>query len=134
MRWRRGRSKTGGSVTYAKGTEILGESDAGFAEAMEAAKEADVAVLALGESSEMSGEAGSRAHLDLPGNQEKLLEAVAATGRPIVLLVFSGRPLVLTGPRSTFRQLWKHGFRAQRRETRLPICCTGMLRRAGSCR
>ena len=58
-------------------------------------KKADVTVLALGESSEMSGEAGSRAHLDLPGNQEKLLEAVAATGRPIVLLVFSGRPLVL---------------------------------------
>jgi beta-glucosidase len=54
-----------------------------------------VAVLALGESSEMSGEAGSRAHLDLPGNQERLLEAVAATGRPVVLLVFSGRPLVL---------------------------------------
>jgi beta-glucosidase len=87
--------KTGGSVKFAKGTEILGESEAGFAEAVEAAKESDVAVLALGESSEMSGEAGSRAHLNLPGNQEKLLEAVAATGRPIVLLVFSGRPLVL---------------------------------------
>ena len=95
MHWRRGQSKIGGSVTYAKGTEILGESEAGFAEAVDAAKQADVAVLALGESSEMSGEAGSRAHLDLPGNQEKLLEAVTATGRPIVLLVFSGRPLVL---------------------------------------
>lgn len=85
----------GGSVTYAKGTEILDESEAGFAEAVEAAKQADLAVLALGESSEMSGEAGSRARLNLPGNQEKLLEAVQATGRPIVLLVFSGRPLVL---------------------------------------
>jgi beta-glucosidase len=85
----------GGSVTYAKGTEILSQSESGFAEAAEAARASDVAVLALGESSEMSGEAGSRAHLDLPGNQEKLLEAVAATGRPIVLLVFSGRPLVL---------------------------------------
>jgi beta-glucosidase len=87
--------RNGGSVTYAKGTEILGESEAGFAEAVDTAKKADVAVLALGESSEMSGEAGSRAHLDLPGNQEKLLEAVAETGRPIVLLVFSGRPLIL---------------------------------------
>jgi beta-glucosidase len=87
--------RNGGSVTYAKGTEILGESEAGFAEAVDTAKQADVAVLALGESSEMSGEAGSRAHLDLPGNQEKLLEAVAETGRPIVLLVFSGRPLIL---------------------------------------
>ena len=88
--------KSGGSLTYAKGTEISGESESGFAEAVEAAKQADVVVLALGESSEMSGEAGSRAHLDLPGNQEKLMEAVVATGRPVVLLVFSGRPLVLT--------------------------------------
>jgi beta-glucosidase len=87
--------RIGGSVAYAKGTEILGQSDAGFAAAIEAAKQADVVVLALGESSEMSGEAGSRAHLDLPGNQEKLLEAVVATGRPVVLLIFSGRPLVL---------------------------------------
>ncbi len=62
---------------------------------MDAAKQADVVVMALGESSEMSGEAGSRAYLDLPGNQEKLLETVASAGRPIVLLVFSGRPLVL---------------------------------------
>ena len=43
----------------------------------------------------MSGEAGSRAYLDLPGNQQQLLEAVVATGKPVVLLVFSGRPLVL---------------------------------------
>ena len=43
----------------------------------------------------MTGEAGSRANLDLPGNQQALLEAVAATGKPVVLLVFSGRPLVL---------------------------------------
>ena len=85
----------GGSVVYAKGTEILGASEDGFAEAVDAAKQADVVVMALGESSEMSGEAGSRAHLDLPGNQEKLLETIAATDRPIVLLVFSGRPLVL---------------------------------------
>ena len=86
----------GGSVSYAQGTEILGSSEEGFAAAVEAAKPADVVVMALGESSEMSGEAGSRAYLDLPGNQERLLEAIAATGRPIVLLVFSGRPLVLT--------------------------------------
>jgi beta-glucosidase len=87
--------KAGGSLLYAKGTEIETDSEAGFAEAIDAAKQADVVVMALGESSEMSGEAGSRAHLDLPGNQEKLLEQVAETGKPIVLLVFSGRPLVL---------------------------------------
>lgn len=87
--------QTGGSVAYVTGTAISGTSESGFADAVAAARNADVVVLALGESSEMSGEAGSRAYLDLPGNQEKLLEAVAATGRPIVLLVFSGRPLVL---------------------------------------
>lgn len=87
--------KTGGSVVYEKGTEISGTSEDGFAAAVDAARSADLVVLALGESSAMSGEAGSRAFLDLPGNQEKLLEAVAATNRPIVLVVFSGRPLVL---------------------------------------
>ena len=87
--------QTSGSVTYVKGTEISGTSEDGFSQAVEAGRNSDIIVLALGESSEMSGEGGSRAHLDLPGNQEKLLEAVASTGRPILLLVFSGRPLVL---------------------------------------
>ena len=87
--------KTGGTLLYAKGTEIDDPSHAGFDDAVKAVQSADVAVLALGESNAMSGEAGSRAYLDLPGNQEQLLEAVAATGKPVVLLVFSGRPLVL---------------------------------------
>lgn len=87
--------KAGGALVYAKGTGIDDASQAGFAEAVNAAQDSDIAVLALGESNAMSGEAGSRAYLDLPGNQEQLLEAVAATGKPVVLLVFSGRPLVL---------------------------------------
>ncbi|NID06062.1 beta-glucosidase [Luteibacter jiangsuensis] len=85
----------GGEVIYAEGTGIETDSEAGFAEAKKAAAQADVVVMALGESSRMSGEAGSRAHLDLPGNQQKLLEQIVATGKPVVLLVFSGRPLVL---------------------------------------
>ncbi|MGC1463069.1 MAG: beta-glucosidase BglX [Terracidiphilus sp.] len=85
----------GGTLLYSKGTEIDGASQAGFPEAVEAARAADVVILALGESAAMSGEAGSRAHLDLPGNQQQLLEAVAAAGKPVVLLIFSGRPLVL---------------------------------------
>ena len=87
--------QSGGSLLYAKGTEIETDSEAGFADAVAQARQADVVVMALGESAEMSGEAGSRAYLDLPGNQEKLLELVSATGKPVVLLVFSGRPLVL---------------------------------------
>ena len=87
--------QNGGSIIYAQGTTVSGTSESGFAAAVDAARRADVAILALGESGDMSGEAGSRAHLDLPGNQEQLLQAVAATGKPVVLLVFSGRPLVL---------------------------------------
>ena len=64
-----------------------------IAEAVETAKKADVAILALGESADwMTGEASSRTRLDLPGNQEQLLEAVAATGKPVVLVLFTGRP------------------------------------------
>jgi beta-glucosidase len=88
--------QTGGSLTFAEGCSVSCDSDTGFADALQAAQKADLVILALGESSEMSGEAGSRANLDLPGRQEHLLKLVASTGRPIVLLVFSGRPLVLT--------------------------------------
>jgi beta-glucosidase len=88
--------QTGGHVLYAPGTKILTKDDTGFAEAVAAAKQADVVVMAVGEDAQwMTGEAASRAHLGLPGNQQQLLEAVAATGKPIVLVVFSGRPLVL---------------------------------------
>ncbi len=82
-------------LTYAKGTEILGEREDGFPEAINNAKNADVVVMALGESRDMSGEAHSRANLNLPGNQLALLKAVVATGKPIVLVLFSGRPLAL---------------------------------------
>lgn len=113
----------GGALRYAKGCEILGERERmahtpsvgeftgkpepdipenerlkgqqGFAEAVAAAKASDVVVLALGEDRTMSGEAGSRANLNLPGEQQALMEAMVATGKPVVLLVFSGRPLAL---------------------------------------
>jgi beta-glucosidase len=89
--------QAGRKVLYAKGTEILTAEDGGFHEAVAAAKQADVVLMALGEDALwMNGEAASRAHLGLPGNQQQLLEAVAATGKPIVLIVFSGRPLALT--------------------------------------
>ena len=87
--------QAGCSLAYQKGTDIEGTSEAGFAAAIETAGNADVVVLALGESQGMSGEAASRAYLDLPGNQEKLLEAITKLGKPTVLVVFSGRPLVL---------------------------------------
>ena len=87
--------QAGCTVDYEKGTDIEGVSESGFTAAIEAAKKSDVILLALGESQGMSGEAASRAHLDLPGNQEKLLGAIGKLGKPTVLVVFSGRPLVL---------------------------------------
>ena len=83
-------------VRYVKGTEIIGGPDEQILEAVKAAKQADVVILALGENAaEMTGEAASRAYLGLPGRQQDLLEKVVATGKPVVLLVFSGRPLTL---------------------------------------
>jgi beta-glucosidase len=61
--------------------------------AVEAAKRADTVVLVLGERAFMTGEAASRASLALPGNQQQLLEAVVATGKPVVLVLLNGRPL-----------------------------------------
>ena len=86
----------GGAVVYAQGTATVSTSEASFAAAEEAARKADVVVMALGEPATMSGEAEARSQLDLPGNQQALLERIATTGKPIVLIVFSGRPLVLT--------------------------------------
>jgi beta-glucosidase len=84
------------NVHYAKGAEIIGGTDEQLEEAVKAAEQSDVAILALGENApEMTGEAASRAFLGLPGRQEELLEKVVATGKPVVLLVFSGRPLTL---------------------------------------
>jgi beta-glucosidase len=85
--------KLGKKLTYAKGTDILGNDTGGFAAAVAAAKNASLVVVALGEAgSTMTGEASSRTHLDLPGNQQQLLEAVVATGKPVVLVLFNGRP------------------------------------------
>jgi beta-glucosidase len=92
------RSKVGAStrVLHSKGVEVNGPSVDGIADAVNVAKEADVAVMVLGERGDMSGEAGSRANLDFPGQQQKLLEAVVATGKPVVLVIMSGRPLTIS--------------------------------------
>ena len=86
----------GEKIRYARGGELLSASDAEIKKAVETAQQADVVLLAVGEeASEQSGEAASRAYLNLPGRQEELLEKVTATGKPVVLLLFSGRPLTL---------------------------------------
>ncbi len=81
---------------YAKGSDIVGGSEEQLAAAVSAAEQSDVVILALGENaSEMTGEAASRAYLGLPGRQQQLLESIVATGKPVVLLIFSGRPLTV---------------------------------------
>ena len=64
-----------------------------IAKAVDAARGADLAVMVLGEAQNMTGESASRGSLDLPGAQERLLEAVSAIGKPIVLILINGRPL-----------------------------------------
>lgn len=64
-------------------------------EALSVARKADVIIAALGESSEMSGEASSRTSLDIPDVQKDLLKALLKTGKPVVLVLFNGRPLTI---------------------------------------
>ena len=84
-----------GHVFRFKGAGILDGTDEQIAAAVAGAQKADLVLLTLGESPEMSGEAGSRAHLGLPGRQQELLEAIVRTGKPVLLILFSGRPLTL---------------------------------------
>jgi beta-glucosidase len=84
------------NVHYAKGTGFLNGPDSDIAAAVAAAQSSDVVILALGEDAPtMTGEAASRTWLGLPGRQEELLEKVVAAGKPVVLILFSGRPLTV---------------------------------------
>ena len=104
------------NITYAKGSNLIG--DAAYEEratmfgrslnrdnrtdkelleeVLKVAADADIIVAALGESSEMSGESSSRTDLNIPDVQHTLLEALLKTGKPVVLTLFTGRPLTLT--------------------------------------
>lgn len=101
-----------GEVLYAKGSNVFydenlekaaagmrpldrGNNQTLLKEALQIAARADVIVAALGECTEMSGESASRTMLEIPDAQRDLLKALAKTGKPVVLLLFTGRPLVL---------------------------------------
>lgn len=105
----------GQKILYAKGTNLLGDpkmqKDATMfgrdiewdnrteeemtREALDIAAKADVIVAAMGEASEMSGESSSRTDIGIPGVQKRLLEKLLATGKPVVLVLFAGRPMTL---------------------------------------
>ena len=81
-------------LIYAKGCNIDDSSREGFNEAIAAAMKADVVVMSMGESRDMTGEAKSRSNIHLPGVQEELIKAIYETGKPVVVLINTGRPLV----------------------------------------
>ena len=92
----RERAGAGATVLHAAGTGLTDADTSGIAAAVALARRADVTVLVVGEPDSMSGEASSRARLDLPGVQERLQQAVVATGKPVVLVLMNGRPLILS--------------------------------------
>ena len=88
-------------VRHAPGCDVLGPSTDEFAAAVAAARESDVAIVVVGDKSGLvdgctSGESIDRADLGLPGVQQALVEAIAATGRPVVVVLINGRPLALS--------------------------------------
>ena len=104
-----------------------------FCEAVAAANAADQVVLAVGESRAHSGEAASRTVLDLPGNQEQLIKAIKATGKPFVVVLFNGRPLTLDGSPGPLRRSSRRGSAAWKPATRSPTSCSARSTRAASC-
>ncbi|MFI5157547.1 MAG: glycoside hydrolase family 3 N-terminal domain-containing protein [Sphingobacteriales bacterium] len=79
---------------YAKGCDITGTSRKGFADAVAAAKNADVVVMAMGEAPDMTGEAKSKSNIHLPGVQEELIKEIQETGKPVIVLLMAGRPMI----------------------------------------
>ena len=88
---------SGASVTYAQGCTVDGTDTSGIAAAAAAAKDADVAILVVGETAAMSGEASARSDIGLPGVQQQLVDAVGAAQAKTVVVLVNGRPLTLTG-------------------------------------
>ncbi len=84
-------------LSVTRGSDISGAIDGGIAQAVTAAKAADIVLLAIGESQAMSGEAQSRTVIDIPAAQQALADAVVATGKPVVILLRHGRALALHG-------------------------------------
>ena len=110
-----GLTAAGATVTYALGCDIESTDMSGFPAAVAAAKANDVVVFAAGESAAMSGEASARSDIDLPGVQQQLLAALVAAGKPVVVVLFNGRPLTLQSTHDTaaaILEAWAPGVEA----------------------
>ena len=84
----------GNKLLYARGCGITDSVKTGFSEALGVASQADIIVFTAGEKRDMSGEAKSRSNIGFPGVQEELIQQLVATGKPVVVLIAAGRPLV----------------------------------------
>jgi len=107
----------GQGFAHVQGCDIKGDEPPNIARAVEAARAADIVILVLGESADMSGEAHSRAYPELPDRQQELVDAICATGKPVVCVLMSGRPLViprLAGQVQALLQAWHGGIRSGR--------------------
>lgn len=82
-------------MRYEAGCDPKCQTDAGFAKAVDAARDSDFTILVVGESSDMSAEAASRSEIDLPGRQLDLVKAVHAAGKPYAVVLMNGRPLAI---------------------------------------
>jgi beta-glucosidase len=82
------------SILYEKGCNVKDSTHNGFKEALAVARESDIIIIAVGEKWDMTGEAKSRADIHLPGVQEEMIKTLYATGKPIIVLVAAGRPLI----------------------------------------
>jgi beta-glucosidase len=82
-------------VFFAKGCEVEGSSEAAIKEAVEIARKVDAVIAVVGETADMSGEGASRSSLNLPGDQEELVKAMLAVGKPLVVVLMNGRPLAI---------------------------------------
>jgi beta-glucosidase len=85
----------GAKLLTVKGCDLTDTNVSGLAEAVAAARQADVVILAVGEPASFSGEHNSRSDLGLPGVQQELFDEVVATGKPVVTILFAGRPLAV---------------------------------------
>lgn len=101
-------------LLYTQGCDFDGDSTAGFAEAMEIARKSDIILLCLGEKRNWSGENASRSTIALPAIQEQLVKELKKTGKPIVAILSSGRPLALSGIEplcDAMIEMWQPGIR-----------------------
>jgi beta-glucosidase len=81
-------------LLYAKGCNINDDSTHGFQEALDVALRSDIVILSVGETYDMSGEAKSRSDIELPGVQEKLIKLIMSSGKPVIVVINAGRPLI----------------------------------------